>query len=437
MQLLKLMNSLSASILPLTANSVAVEKVENLSNDEAKVLDLVKDFISEEKDLIKNIGDKFDEKLSAKKNIQNLIGNKDKEIFKKFVDSMQKKGMISQDQHKNLYNSNEAQTKFNKELHSLLVKSLKEIKTVKTNTNKEAKSYYKRIVTDIKNKFAVNDDGVESSKNVENKILDFKNLLDKIKSSVLDKMKLADRLLTASTVITGISIVTGATAAALYATAAVTFGATAVPASLLSIATGILGVVASTLKVAHYHVVNSIQSFEEINNILSEYKSTTVGKMAKTLISSCFSFTKLKYDIVDFNRALDPGTISKISSYIRPVISTVEVIKDIKELNKFRERNIEIQNKAIELADIISHLKNVKWVVVNETILDKPYNEGGVGGVNTHFKNQETGEIKTLEELLKLSDFELSANGLVRVRDSKKGEYLRTFPNKIKWDNLG
>lgn len=135
MQLFKLMNSLSASILPLTANSVAVEKAENLSNDEAKVLDLVKDFISEEKDLIKNIGDKFDEKLSAKKNIQNLIGNKDKEIFKKFVDSMQKKGMISQDQHKNLYNSNEAQTKFNKELHSLLVKSLKEIKTVKTNTN--------------------------------------------------------------------------------------------------------------------------------------------------------------------------------------------------------------------------------------------------------------------------------------------------------------
>ncbi|WP_052000279.1 DUF3892 domain-containing protein [Metamycoplasma auris] len=75
--------------------------------------------------------------------------------------------------------------------------------------------------------------------------------------------------------------------------------------------------------------------------------------------------------------------------------------------------------------------------MVNETILDKPYDEGGVGGVNTHFKNQETGEIKTLEELLKLSDFELSANGLVRVRDSKKGEYLRTFPNKIKWDNLG
>lgn len=117
----------------------------------------------------------------------------------------------------------------------------------------------------------------------------------------------------------------------------------------------------------------------------------------------------------------------KVSEFITPLISTKNLLEDINELEEFKKFNNEIKEGSSELLKTISRLETIRWTVINETIIDKPYTRGGVGGTNTHFKNLKTREIKTLNELLKLNNFELSINGLLRVK----------YPNKVKWDNLG
>ncbi|WP_373438495.1 hypothetical protein [Metamycoplasma equirhinis] len=104
---------------------------------------------------------------------------------------------------------------------------------------------------------------------------------------------------------------------------------------------------------------------------------------------------------------------------------------DIDQVKQFEQMNSEIVKKLDDLNTTIANMKAVKWIVVNETPIDKTYNEGGIGGINTHFKNLETGEIKTLEELLKLTDFELGTQELLRAKHPTTGYYLRTFPNQI------
>lgn len=437
MQILKLINSFSAFVAPLANNVAIVSPNIKISEEEKRVLTFIEDFLTEDSKELESIAKQLDIRFSAKKNIERMFGDKKDEILKKVFIKMKKNGIINPEEQIFLELNDEVKSKLNKKFHSILVKSLKQIKLEKKEINNNAKSYYKRIKTDIKNMFEINYDGVESSKNVENKILNLKELLDKIQKSILQKTNLANRLLTASTVITGISIGTGLAAASLYALIPFTSGATSVPAAALSLATGILGSIASALKMAYYDVLKTIESFKEIEDTLSKYSFMTVTEMALKATSFSLSLFKLKYNIVKFDSLINPKSLSKVSAFIAPLISTKNLLEDIKELEEFKKFNNEIKEGSLELLKTISRLETIRWTVINETIIDKPYTQGGVGGANTHFKNLKTGEITTLEELLKLNDFELSINGLLRVKDPKKGEYLRTFPNKVKWDNLG
>lgn len=437
MQILKLINSFSAFVAPLANNVAIVSPNIKISEEEKRVLTFIEDFLTEDSKELESIAKQLDIRFSAKKNIERMFGDKKDEILKKVFIKMKKNGIINPEEQIFLELNDEVKSKLNKKFHSILVKSLKQIKLEKKEINNNAKSYYKRIKTDIKNMFEINDDGAESSKNVENKILNLKELLDKIQKSILQKTNLANRLLTASTVITGISIGTGLAAASLYALIPFTSGATSVPAAALSLATGILGSIASALKMAYYDVLKTIESFKEIEDTLSKYSFMTVTEMALKATSFSLSLFKLKYNIVKFDSLINPKSLSKVSAFIAPLISTKNLLEDIKELEEFKKFNNEIKEGSLELLKTISRLETIRWTVINETIIDKPYTQGGVGGANTHFKNLKTGEITTLEELLKLNDFELSINGLLRVKDPKKGEYLRTFPNKVKWDNLG
>lgn len=109
----------------------------------------------------------------------------------------------------------------------------------------------------------------------------------------------------------------------------------------------------------------------------------------------------------------------------------------VTELNYFNETtnliNQQIANFLVQAKDI----EKIGWVVVHETEQEGHYEEGGQGGKNLIFKNLKTGEIKTLEQMLKYTDFELSLWNLQRVRDHKKGTYIRTIKNGILEDNLG
>lgn len=128
--------------------------------------------------------------------------------------------------------------------------------------------------------------------------------------------------------------------------------------------------------------------------------------------------------------------INSFSAFVAPLANNVAIISpNIKILEEEKrvltfikdfltEDSKELESIAKQLDIKFSAKKNIGRKIIN-----KPYTQGGVGGANTHFKNKnlKTGKIKTLEGLLKLNNFELIINSLLRVKDL----------NKVKWDNLG
>ncbi|WP_338822827.1 hypothetical protein [Mycoplasmopsis felifaucium] len=110
--------------------------------------------------------------------------------------------------------------------------------------------------------------------------------------------------------------------------------------------------------------------------------------------------------------------------------------EDIDTLTIINGKNYSITRELTNILATIGDLKKARWTVLHETALGKPYMLGGKGGLNLVFKNLENGELKSLEEMLKYSKFELHTMGLTKVKN-KDEWYIRTLPNKIKLDNLG
>ncbi|MDI3348316.1 hypothetical protein [Mycoplasmopsis arginini] len=438
MNIAKLINSLLVSTTPLNLNTniAIVKREEKNSEDETKIFSLVNDFIINEKDSLEKLGNEFDVKKSAKQNLENILENND-EIFQKLLLNLKTSGIIYVNKEEEILSNTKIKTDFKKHLNSILLKSIKSIKKRNKEINTEAKSYYKRIITDFKNKFEVNDDGTESSKNVENTILGMKTLLNNIEDQIINKTALAERLLTASGIINGIAVFTGIASAGLYASAPFTFGATAIAAAGLSLATGVLSLISSSLRTAYYSVLDTIKSFEEIKSIMSNYSLMSIKEIVSKIFSVSFSLTSLKFKSANFKVDLNPNSFKKVSPLISAALSLNDLFNDIDEISKLKIMKNEIQDRTKLIIDTISRLKDIKWIVVNETPINKPYTQNGAGGRNTHFKNLSTGEIKTIEEILKWTNFELSMNGLLRVKDPKRGKYIRMFSNKVKWDNLG
>ncbi|WP_027121228.1 hypothetical protein [Mycoplasma leonicaptivi] len=65
------------------------------------------------------------------------------------------------------------------------------------------------------------------------------------------------------------------------------------------------------------------------------------------------------------------------------------------------------------------------------------YNNNRRVGKNLIFKNLKTNDYKTIQDFLKMSDFELMINGLQKVYNPKRGWYIKKIRNNIKEDNLG
>ncbi|MGZ9762132.1 hypothetical protein ACXYRQ_01440 [Mycoplasma sp. 394] len=86
----------------------------------------------------------------------------------------------------------------------------------------------------------------------------------------------------------------------------------------------------------------------------------------------------------------------------------------------------------------LNNIKKVEWVVIKETPKNDSYNHGGKGGRNLVFKNLETGQILTINEMLQQTDLQLYKWGLKKVYNpARKVTYIRKLPNKTKLDNLG
>lgn len=66
------------------------------------------------------------------------------------------------------------------------------------------------------------------------------------------------------------------------------------------------------------------------------------------------------------------------------------------------------------------------------------YYNGGKGGKNLVFKNLQTGDEKTIDEMLEVPDWQLYKWHLTKVYNTSLKEwYIRKLPNSKKEDNLG
>lgn len=406
-------------------------------NEYNKYSRLVTNFVNEESELVNKISEKMDMNKSAKQNIESINEEDKEKLFDLLSNKMVKENLIDSNKQIEIKNDLALKKELDKKFHRIFVETIKDVRLQNSNIKKEVKSYYKRIITDAKNKYAVNDDGVESSKNIENKIISLVEMSNLLENSILHQINTAKNLKIASSVFFGLSAVAAATASILYAVSFFTAGLTAPIAAGLTVAASFLGAAAFLLRAISDSIMLQIQEYTEIKEIISKYKNWKLKDIALNLAKY---FIKLKSGIKNIKLMLKnvlPKPKHPAFGLISSAFSIKNMLQDIDQVELLDKINEEIANKIDNLNTTISNMKSVKWIVINETPLDKPYIEGGSGGINTHFKNLETGEIKTLEELLKLSDFELSTQGLLRVKHPKTGYYLKTFPNKFKWDNLG
>ncbi|TPR54362.1 hypothetical protein [Metamycoplasma neophronis] len=321
-----------------------------------------------------------------------------------------------------------------KQFDKILSKNLTNIKKEIKIQKKEIKSYYKRIVTDAEKGFSINDDGEINSKKLSLMIEPLIKEYNELKSSMDAEAKTVLDLKIASTVFITTSVVFGLITTGL--TIASFFGVpVAAPAILTGMAAVTFGSIGATLKLCAKSSLNSITKNDELTN--------------KELLKYFFDLASMPYKTIIGNIAnvdnLSAG-ISKISDINKSIVITKEIFKVysnfnllVSEILEYVEYSKKINHFLLKLSSlkhIIDESRKIKWVVINELPQDNPYWLNGKGGDNTHFKNLETNEIKTLEEMLQYSDFELYAWNLKRV-NGPNGIYLRTLPNSSKEDNLG
>ncbi|TDV24495.1 hypothetical protein BCF59_0468 [Mycoplasmopsis mustelae] len=119
-------------------------------------------------------------------------------------------------------------------------------------------------------------------------------------------------------------------------------------------------------------------------------------------------------------------------------ISVNEIIGLNNESSRINSYLQNLENWLNLISQNLENIKKVEWVVVKETPQTAPYNKGGIGGRNEVFKNLKTGEILTIDEMLKQPDWKLYSWGLKKVFNPRLNVwYIRKLPNHTKKDNLG
>ncbi|QBF34646.1 hypothetical protein EG856_01775 [Mycoplasmopsis phocirhinis] len=437
MNLIKFLNTINVSTAPISLTTNVTHQTKIEQSEQQKYLDIINQVLIEQEDVVKTFALNFNEKFSAKKNLEAIPNELKYELFKKLANKTVELGLINVEQKNKIILDKQNFKNFDKNLHKTFINTINTIKQDNKKNNKEIKSYYKRIKTDIQNKFAVNDDGEISSKNIEQTISNLSELVKNINEYILKNVNIAKNLLIASTTLYSASFLAAAASSVLLLISPFSSGLSIAPIPWLSLGSTALALAASSCKIAYHNTIKTINEFKHIQSILSQYKLMTIGELTSKLVSAVVSGTILKYGIIQTIFSKNISSLTPYLNFFKMMSSAFEIIRNTEQIQQINSIGNQIRNEVISLVDMLSNMKKVKWIVINETPLDKPYNQGGVGGVNTHFKNIETGEIRTLEQFLSLSNFELSSYGFKKVKHPKTGYYIRTLPNKIKWDNLG
>ncbi|WP_029513177.1 hypothetical protein [Mycoplasmopsis primatum] len=429
---------------------VSVVQAQNDTNSETNVnneqlTELFNNIINENSELFDSLTNKINKEKTSTKQIMNSITESEKDqLCDALINKYKKANLLSDEVLKNIeLNKEDFKKNLFEQIRNKLLEEKRNSKNEKKELNKQFASYYKRIVTDAKNKFAVNDDGTENSKNIFQEISMFEELLKNIEENVQPLAKKIKNLRIASMAFKAGAVAAGAIAAGLYALAPWTFGATVPFATAATVTATTLTAVSSILDI----ITNSFEekqalALKLINNF-KEWKTKPTSWVIKKAVSFSVKIGYVKFKALSSisykttERAIKFSGISALLSSFGAIINTHKLSASINEYNKFQEWMDKLKLATEQISIQIGNMKNIKWIVVNETPMDKPYWKGGVGGKNLHFKNTETGEIKSLEEMLKYTNFELSSWKLLKVYSRKYGWYIKTFPNKVKFDNLG
>ncbi|WP_036452120.1 hypothetical protein [Mycoplasma buteonis] len=216
---------------------------------------------------------------------------------------------------------------------------------------------------------------------------------------------------------------------------------TAAVASGFSIAASFL----SSLISDYSNIVGSVKDL--IKNIKTDDTLDIIPALIgpAPLLSKSIKATKIISKSISYassgaSNVFEPGATEVLglaSALISVGIDSYKVNEIRNHLSEIRNNSILISEKIQEIYLYINSQRKNEWVVVNETKLNKKYDEGGIGGRNLHFQNLLTNEILSISEMLNKPKSWLDLYNLEKVHSKTRGWYIRKKPNSIKEDNLG
>lgn len=435
MKLELFMEIINTMSLPTAINYQNVEQIDNEKKEQ--INKIIAELVNNNEEMFNNIGNNyFNSSKSAKSVLESIDNSEKQKIISETVNKLEEKKVIDYF----------LTSKFRNNSHSIIrdfdkhfLKQIKEAKKNIKNDNKEFRTNYKEVVTNSKRNYKVNDDGSINSKFIIEKINKLNKLIADVNKNILDNLNHINLLKKIQAVFVSLAIASSITASVLWALSIPTFGSTAPAATIASICATAFGAVASILKFEISRVTTSLKEFSKIFGLINaEGEAKNIVSYLSEIVKVYKNSKLLRSELLNNKMKFSSKALKVLSSIYDATKYSIQLHHIFKEINNISFIISQVDEQISFLVKDLQNMEKINWIVVNESPLDKPYDKGGKGGKNLHFKNLKTGEIKSISEMLEYSDVQLRLWNLQKVFNSKLNEwYIKTLPNKEKIDNLG
>ncbi|MGZ9755718.1 hypothetical protein [Mycoplasma sp. 246B] len=440
----------------LTKNLTYTEKYNELE----KVSYLSKSLFKNKDVLLDNIVENLMSKKKGTVKAVNEISITDfKELASNFVKIYKEKNVVTPEQQEKINNfiSNDGYKKFKKELKT----SLNNFKSNITNNKEQTKeslrdeTKIKRVILDTNKGYVINIDNNEvNSKTLTKQFFELEKEKDKIVKTYKD---INDNILWYNKrlkIMYGLQVGTAVASAFSFFLGIFSLGLGFIASGLSATTSFILSAIINSFETQRDAYIKNrkelkgffnlpesslldgvLEGYSYAKNVISGW-TWNIYTLAKNYKRNFFKFSKVSKCV--FVQKMFVHIPWFELDILDGVLSGLE-IKNIDNMNAHVNDYLRsLENKLKNIASNLDNIKPVEWVVVKETPLNKPYNQGGIGGRNLVFKNLKTNEVLTLNQMLDKPDWLLHLWGLQKVYNKKYNYwYIRKLPNKTKTDNLG
>ncbi|QIW61966.1 hypothetical protein [Mycoplasmopsis gallinacea] len=448
------------SVVSNNINNTEIRKPITPETKENEQTNISEFLLSENLEVFEKIQkDLLDDKISSTKLSKNINDNEIKKIVISYAEWLYKTNKISFENFKKIENSisDELFSKFRKEIKKFSLEQKKEFQKNKELT-KQFKENLRREFTDKAKNYKVNIISDEiNSKQIGIEFFELQELLKQtkeIKQNISDQLielnKLLKKLMIGSIVNSVATIVvTGLSMFFPF------LGIVTVTTSIISIG---LSIAISNLKTEINKYTEKLKIYTNLfknldNKIHSDtpaldawnYIWSTVYGIAFGKVSYLYSWSSTPKDKFIFTKWSEIPKFAKVNfifaaagESVNIAAQTIDIIKTDGIVDKLNNFDSVLVEKMIGLGKRIESLKEFEWVVINESEQTDYYYNGGKGGKNLVFKNLQTGDEKTIDEMLEVPDWQLYKWHLTKVYNTSLKEwYIRKLPNSKKEDNLG